>query len=118
MDHLLQLIYLLAEEEKKAPPANNGPFGGILIPMLIIGVLWYLILLRPQMSQQKERKKLLEQLKKNDKVVTIGGILGTVTNISSDGNEVTLRIDDNAKVRMLRSSIQSVVTDEDKDNPS
>lgn len=115
MDHLLQLIYLLAEEEKKAPPPNAAPFGSFWIPMLIIGILWYLILLRPQMNQQKERKRLLEDLKKNDKVVTIGGILGTVTNISSDGNEVTLRIDDNAKIRMLRSSIQSIVTDENKD---
>lgn len=109
----LDLLLTLAQDEapKAAPPANS-PIGGMLIPMILIGVLWYFLLLAPQRKEQKRRKDLLSALKKNDKVVTIGGILGTVTNISADGEEVTLRIDDNAKIRMLRSSIQSVVSDE------
>ncbi len=111
---LIELFQLLAENEEAKPPPQN-PLGGFAIPMIIIGFLWYFLLLRPQLRDQRKRKDLLGSLKKNDKVITIGGIIGTVTNISSDGNEVTLRIEDNAKIRMLRSSIQTVVADE-KDN--
>jgi preprotein translocase subunit YajC len=113
----ISVLTMLAEdaapkEVKQLPPGNL--FGGMLIPMLMIGFLWYLLLLRPQMNERKQRQSLIDSLKKNDKVISIGGIIGTVTNLSSDGKEVTLRIDDNAKLKMLRSSIQTVVTDEAK----
>jgi preprotein translocase subunit YajC len=118
MDNLLQVFLLLAEDPPKQPAAPQSPFGQFAIPMLIIGFLWYFLLLRPQLREQRSRKDLLTNLKKNDKVVTIGGIIGTVTNLTPDGKEVTLRIEDNAKIRMLRSSIQTVVTDAKDETPA
>lgn len=115
MFHWMTVLTMLAQdapEEAKQPAAN--PLGGMLIPMVMIGVLWYFLLLRPQLNEQKKRRSLVESIKKNDKVISIGGIIGIVTNLSADGKEVTLRIDDNAKIKMLRSSIQTVVTDEGK----
>lgn len=111
----ISVLTMLAEDapEEVKQPAGN-PLGGMLIPMVMIGVLWYFLLLRPQLNERKQRQNLVDSLKKNDKVISIGGIIGTVTNLSSDGKEVTLRIDDNAKIRMLRSSIQTVITDEGK----
>ena len=88
--------------------------GRMLPPMILIGVVWYFILLRPQMQKSKQAQALRESVKKNDKVITIGGIIGTVTNLSSDGQEVTIRVDDNAKIKVLRSSVQTVVSDEKK----
>ncbi len=112
---------LLAQEAQEAAPGGGDVssgelWGRVLPPMLLIGFVWYFILLRPQLQERKKAEKLRDSVKKNDKVVTIGGIIGTVTNISADGTEVTLRVDDNTKLKMLRSSVQSVVTDEKKDN--
>ncbi|MFN8854363.1 MAG: preprotein translocase subunit YajC, partial [Planctomycetaceae bacterium] len=59
--------------------------------------------------EQKRRQAELERLKKDDEVVTIGGIFGTVVNLSEDRKEVTLKIADNTRVRVLRSAIQSLV---------
>jgi preprotein translocase subunit YajC len=120
MTDLISWLTLLAQEaQEKAPAKGDAPPPGnalaqLLIPMVLIGVVWYFILLRPQMQERKKAQSLRDSVKKNDKVVTIGGIIGTVTNLSSDGREVTIRIDDNAKMKMLRSSIQTVLTDENK----
>lgn len=96
--------------------AQNGGGGleGLLIPLMAIAFLWYFLLFRPQRQEQHRRSQMLSALKKNDKVVTIGGMIGTIANIAPDGKEVTLKVDDNARIRFLRSSIQSVIRDEDE----
>ncbi len=73
-------------------------------------MLFYFMLYLPNKRQKAERANLLGSLKKNDRVVTIGGILGTVANTTDD--EVTIKVDDNTKIRLLRSSIQRVVVPE------
>lgn len=84
-----------------------------LIPMIGIGVFFYLIVMRPQLKAQKDKRKqhedLMANLKKNDKVVTIGGIIGTVAEVTDD--RVTLKIDDNTRMKLTRSSIQELVGD-------
>jgi len=122
MTELISWLTLLAQEAQEkapvkdgnAPPPNFLP--QMLIPMILIGFVWYFILLRPQMQERKKAQALRDSVKKNDKVITVGGIIGTVTNLSSDGREVTIRVDDNAKIKLLRSSIQTVLTDEVKDS--
>lgn len=120
MTDFISWFTLLAQEAQDKAPANgDAPPGGnffsqMLIPMLLIAFVWYFIMMRPQLQERKKAEALRDSVKKNDKVVTIGGIIGTVTNLSSDGREVTIRVDDNAKIKMLRSSIQTVVTDEKK----
>lgn len=106
----LQAACIFAQEDK-APAAGNE-FLGMLVPLAACGVIFYFILLRPQRREQAARDAMLGALKKNDKVVTIGGMIGTVANISADGQEVTLKVDDNTRVRMVRSSIQRVVSAE------
>ena len=106
-------LFLLAEgEEAKASILDFAP------PFVLIAVVWYFLLLRPQRRERAKRTEQLKELKKNDRVVTIGGILGTVANISSDGREVTLKIDDNTRITMLRNSIQGPYQkgDEQKDS--
>ena len=110
------VVTLLAEAEKA--PANDGGGGGgggfsqMLPAMVIIAVIWYFLLLRPQKREQAKRDQLLKELKKNDRVVTIGGIIGTIANVTPDGKEVTLKVDDNTRLKMLRSSIQTVLKEE------
>ena len=81
------------------------------LPILIIGFFFYIILLRPQQREQRRRQALLNTLKKNDKVVTTGGLIGTIADISTDGKMVTLRVDDTTRIRFLRSAIQGPLDD-------
>ncbi len=75
---------------------------GMLIPLFLI---MYLLLIRPQRKRQKEHEKLLTELKKGDRVVTSSGLFGTIFAIQDDKNKVVLKLNDEVKVEMLKSSI-------------
>lgn len=78
-----------------------------LLPFLLIILVFYFLILRPQQKRQKERQKLLESIKKGDKVVTSGGIHGTVEGI--EDKTVLVKISDNTKVKVDRSAISAIV---------
>ena len=96
-------------------PGNGGGHAlSLLLPFAAIGVLFYFILIRPQRRQEQQRREMLGRLKKNDHVVTSGGIIGIVTNLRPEADEVTIRVDESlgTKLRVTRSSIVRVVTAE------
>ena len=79
------------------------------IPLILIFVIFYFFLIRPQQRKAKEHKKMVEELKRGDKVLTTGGIIGTIERII-DNEKVEVEIADNIKVAVLRSSgIQSLI---------
>jgi preprotein translocase subunit YajC len=104
---LFSLLWLLAEgEQSQATPQQGSPFGGIMIPMLLIMVVWfYFLMIRPQRAQEKQRQALVAALKKNDRVVNSGGIIGVVDSIKEKEDEVVLK----GGIRILKSSIQRVI---------
>ncbi len=73
------------------------------IPFIIVLVVFYFLLIRPQQQQQKKRQEMLASLKKGDKVVTVGGIHGEITEVHDD--EVGLRIADKVEIRLSRSGV-------------
>jgi preprotein translocase subunit YajC len=83
---------------------QGSPFTS-LVPLLLIMVVFYFFLIRPQMKRQKELKSFRESLKKGDRVVTAGGIYGKINNISEHaitidvGNNVLLKVDKNSVLR-------------------
>lgn len=85
---------------------NPGPLVQ-LFPMLLIFGVMYFLMIRPQMKQQKELAQMQSKLKKNDEVVTTGGIHGTVVNLKD--SVVTLRIDDNVRMDLDRNSVGRLV---------
>jgi preprotein translocase subunit YajC len=100
----------------KAGGGGGDPLGifqpfVIFIPIL---VLFYFLLIRPQRREQSRRQAMLAAVKKNDRVVTAGGIYGVVTNVHREADEVTVKVDEatNTKLRMTLSSIAHVVGDE------
>ncbi|TWU12820.1 preprotein translocase subunit YajC [Symmachiella macrocystis] len=99
-----------AEDAPAADAEQQNPYWWL--PLVAIGVLFYFMMIRPQKREQSKRQSLLDSLKKNDKVVTIGGIIGTIAAISPDSDEVTVKVDENTRMRFRRSSIQQVVTAE------
>ena len=78
-----------------------------LVPMLLIFVVMYFMLIRPQMKQQKDLTRMQSKLKKNDEVVTVCGIHGTVVNVKE--GVVTLRVDDNVRVDVDKTGIGRLV---------
>jgi preprotein translocase subunit YajC len=93
--------------------AQGSPFN-MLPVFVVIGVLFYLMLVRPQRKEQQTRQSMLESLKKNDRVVTVGGIYGVVTNIRKELDQVSLTVDEKGGtvIRVTLASIARVVRDE------
>ena len=82
---------------------------GQFIPLILIFVIFYFFLIRPQQKKVKEHKAMVEGLKKGDKIVTSGGITGTISRVI-DNDKVEVEIAENVKVEIVKSTgIQSLV---------
>ena len=84
------------------------------LPFILMFVILYFLIIRPQRKRQKEHQGLIDNLKINDEVTTNAGIVGKIVNIKKDKNTVVLRVDDTTgtKIEFVRSAIAGVVTDE------
>ena len=83
---------------------------GQFIPLILIFVIFYFFLIRPQQKKVKDHKAMVEALKRGDKVITSGGVLGTVERII-DNEKVEVKISDNVNVEVVRATgIQSLVS--------
>ena len=87
-------------------PSASGSLLGTLFPFLLIIVIFYFFLIRQQNKKQKETEKMLNALKKGDKVITIGGIHGVVSSVKE--KTVILKVDDDCKMEFNRTAISSV----------
>ncbi|NIL95780.1 MAG: preprotein translocase subunit YajC [Planctomycetales bacterium] len=89
---------------------------GLVFPMLAIGLLFYLMLIRPERQKQSTHQQLLANLKKNDRVVTVGGIKGIVSNVQRSADEVTINVDESTgtRIRVTLASIARVEPGEAK----
>ena len=78
-----------------------------LVPFLLIIVIFYFLILRPQQKRQKERAKLLESIKKGDKVITSGGMYGTVEAL--EDKTLLVKVAENVKIKLDRGAISTIV---------
>ena len=87
-----------------------------LFPFLLIFLIFYFLLIRPQRKKQKDHQKMIDDLKIHDDVITTGGIVGRIVNIKKDKNTVVLRVDEttNAKIEFQRGAISGVLNEEKK----
>jgi len=90
--------------------ASLTPQTGIMnfVPLILIFIVFYFLLVRPQQKKIKEHQKTLNQLKNGDKVQTSGGIFGVITSIDSKENTVELEIASNVTIKVLKQSISDV----------
>lgn len=112
---------LFAADEPAAKTGEpGGGIAGLLLPFVAIFVLFYFLLIRPQRREQSRRQSMLSAIKKNDRVVTIGGVYGVVANVNPEGDEVTIKVDEatNTKLRMTLGSIARVLGDEPSSEPA
>lgn len=91
-----------------APAAGGGDFFGGIFPMLVIFVIFYLFLIVPQQKKAKEHQKLLNALKRGDRVLLTGGLYGSVSNVKGDIVEV--KIAEGVTVEAAKSAVSTVVT--------
>ena len=90
------------------PPQQAVPNPmGMLVPFALMFLIFYMLVFRPQSKARKTHEQMLNALKKNDEVVTSGGMFGTVVNVKPE--TVTLRVDDNVRIEVERSAITRVV---------
>lgn len=82
----------------------SNPFV-LWLPIILIFLIMYLLILRPQAKRQKQQQQMLKSLEKNDRVVTAGGIYGVIAGIKEKENIVILKVADNVKIEVARSSI-------------
>jgi preprotein translocase subunit YajC len=89
--------------------STGGGFGGMesLLPLVLIFVVFYFLLIRPQQKKQKTHREMLEALRRGDRVVTAGGIVGTITKASE--TELTVEISEGIKVKVMRGMISDVL---------
>jgi preprotein translocase subunit YajC len=86
-----------------------SPQGGLMsfLPLIVIFVIFYFLLIRPQMKRAKEHKKLVQQLSAGSEVVTNGGLLGRITHV--DESFVTVEFADNVQIKVQKHAIASVM---------
>ena len=90
-----------------AQPGGGAGMLGMIGYMLIFFALFYFLMIRPQMRREKERKKMIEEMKTGDRVLFCGGMLGTVTNIKDQ--VLVVKIADNVKVEVARGAVLRVL---------
>jgi len=88
---------------------NQSPFGFPMMMFLFVAIM-YVMMIRPQMRKEKERKAMLEEMKKGDKVLLSGGIIGQIVQV--DGKTVKVKIADNVRIDVVRGGISMILSDE------
>jgi len=104
------MIHVIFPLLMAAPPGGESPGGGGgligLLPIVLIFGIFYFFMIRPQNKKQKETQRMLAELKKGDKVVTIGGIHGVIQSVKE--TSVILKVDDDCKIEFSRNAIASM----------
>ena len=106
--YLMLVIQLFAQDPSggTGPSQPSGIFGGLggFLPIIIMFLILYLLLIRPQAKQRKQIEEMRQALKKNDKIITAGGIIGTIISINND--TITIRTHD-VKLDVQRTAISA-----------
>lgn len=95
-----------------SPPPQVSPIGA-LMPLILIFFVFYFLLILPQQRKAKLHKKMLDELKEGDKVITVGGLIGEIEKIKDE--IVTLKFKENTKIEILKNAISQVINKKKND---
>lgn len=109
IDYLFSNAYAMGGNGGGAP--SPGGSAGLMsfLPFLLIIVIMYFLIIRPQVKRQREQKAMLDTLQKGDRIVTTGGIHGTVVGFKEKEGIVVLKVADNIKIELSRGAVSRVV---------
>ncbi len=97
-----------------AQSSGGGSYVGLLIPVLLLGV-FYFLLIRPQQRRAKEQQALIRSVEEGDEIVMTSGIIGTIVAIDEDDDTLTVEIAPGTQVRILRAGVGRRLTADDED---
>jgi preprotein translocase subunit YajC len=102
-------VFLISDAYAQTAPAAGGAAGGLMsfLPIILMFVVLYFLMIRPQMRRQKEQKTMIEALSKGDEVVTAGGMLGKITKVGDA--YVTLEIADGTEVIVQKAAVGTLL---------
>lgn len=109
---MLEVVLAQAPEGEQPTEAPSSGLGGFLPMILIFFAIMYFLMIRPNQKRERERREMLSALSKGDKVVTTGGVCGTVIGLSE--RSVVIRVDDNVNIEFLRGAISQVTSHEEE----
>ena len=110
---LTATVHAMATGADSGAAGNQGAFQ-LLFPMVVVILIFYFLIIRPQQSERKRHQAMLDNLKTGDKVITNGGMLGTIHSISDQ--EVQIKVCDKVKISFLRSGIRGLSDDAKETN--
>jgi preprotein translocase subunit YajC len=95
-----------------AQAAAGDPTGGFqaFIPLILIFVVFYFLMIRPQQKRVKDHKAMIDALRRGDRIVTNGGLVGLVTKVTAEEREVQVEIAEGVRVKIMRDMIATVVS--------
>lgn len=93
------------------PADGQGNPIAMFLPLILIFIVFYFFIIRPQKKKEDERKKMIESVKKGDRIVTIGGLHGTVTQV--DEGSLLVQVDTNTKLRIDKNAVATVAREKE-----
>ncbi len=102
-------VWAMAGRPNADPNAPPPPAWVTYMPMIVMIAIFYFFLIRPQMKQKNDRQKLMDSLKKGDKVITQGGFYATIVNVGTTTFDV--KLNEETRVKILKSAVQEVIQD-------
>ena len=102
-------------QQQQQQPQGGSPWGSFMLPVLLIA-LFYFMFIRPQQRKEKERRKMIDELRAGASVVFAGGIVGTI--VEADEKTFLVETDGGSRMRVLRGCVQGLATDPSAAQPS
>lgn len=109
---LMDIAYAMAPRPEGGTDQGWGLFGSFF-PLILIFVIFYFLLIRPQQKRAKDHRRMIDNLKKGDKIVTSGGILGVIESVST--NTLTVKIAENVKVKFAKTNVAALRAPSEED---
>lgn len=103
----LQHVILMAQSAQ----GGGSPLVTFILPFLLVIIVFYFLIMRPQKKREEKRQKMIDALEKGDKVVTVGGVHGTVKRVDDDS--ILAQVDSNVKLRFDKDAVANVANKDD-----
>ncbi|MFH1278200.1 MAG: preprotein translocase subunit YajC [Candidatus Eisenbacteria bacterium] len=108
----MNLLWLLAMGSSGGSESSRGSGLSMLVLFGGLFFIWWFLYLGPQMKRQKQKQQMMDALKKGDRIVTRGGLIGTVLGVKEKEKIVVLRLGENVKIEVVRSAVEGILKDE------
>lgn len=99
----------LAQTAGTAAPASGGDMFGMFIPLVLVFIVMWFFMIRPQQKKQKEHQAMVRAAKRGDRIVTSGGIIGQISKANDADNDVEVEIASGVKIRVMRHAIADIL---------